>query len=206
MHSGLSEFWSQIASSDEGSSGVEVAVGSAQSDKLLGVRDGFVRYFGQGLGRPLPVAVHSEPDAEDGTHIPLTDEECLTLAHDRVLELRSRCTSSYQFWVCSEMGIHSLALDGETLHFVQGWTVILGPTGRSVGGSGSIQLPVGLIEGVDHDQIPFAIPGTRRRGGMTSSLTSGLETRRHAIALATVQALSSMFYGIVEGRRRPLRI
>ena len=115
MIPGLSEFWSQITSSEEGSSGVEVAVGSAQSDKLLGVRDGFVRYFGQGMGRPLPVAVHSEPDVEDGTHIPLTDEECLTLAHDRVLELRSRASARYQFWVCSEMGIHSLELDGDSL-------------------------------------------------------------------------------------------
>jgi non-canonical (house-cleaning) NTP pyrophosphatase len=206
MHSGLADFWSQIASSQDGPSGVEVAVGTSQSDKLFGVRDGFVRYFGQGMGRPVPVAVHSEPDAEDGTHIPLSDEECLSLANDRTRRLQSRARSSYQFWVCSEMGIHSLELDGDPLHFVRGWTVVYGPTGRAVGGSGSIQLPTGLIEGVDHDQIPFAIPGTRRRGGMTSSLTSGLETRRHAVALATVQALSTLFYGVVEGRRRPLRI
>lgn len=186
-------------------------MGTSQADKLLGVRDGFQRYFQDGVRRALPISVKAEPDPRDGTCIPLTDEECLARANERVVALRARTDPSTLFCVCSEMGIHSLELDGESLHFVRSWTVILGPGSeeigaRAVGGSGSLQLPPALIEGLDGDQIPFAIPGKRRRGGMTSSLTGGLETRRHAISLATVEALSTLLYGVLEGRRRPLRL
>jgi len=37
---------------------------------------------------------------------------------------------------------------------------------------------------------------------MISSLTGGLETRRHAVALSTMHALSTQFYGVFDGRRR----
>ncbi len=197
MHSSLSEFWTRFRS------GLDIAVGSADSEKLLGVRDGFLRYFHEGLERPVPVSVASVPDPEDGIHLPLSDEEILLTARDRALELRSRFGDLYAFYACSEMGLHALDLDGKTLYFVRNWTVICGPGGEACGGSGSVQLPQPLIEGLEADQIQFAVPGTRRRGGMTASLTGGLETRRQAVAVATLHALSSLLWGLVE--RRPVR-
>ena len=65
------------------------------------------------------------------------------------------------------------------------------------------QLPDRLVSGLDSAQIPFAVPGTRRSGGITSSLTGGLETRRKNISLSTFHALSTLFYGVLESR--PIR-
>ena len=48
----LKNFWQRLQT------GVEVAVAAGASpDKLLGVRDGFLRYFHDGLDRPVSVAV-----------------------------------------------------------------------------------------------------------------------------------------------------
>ena len=47
---------------DFGRRRIGVAVGSDLPDKLLGVRDGFVRYFHHGLQRPVPVAVVPQPE------------------------------------------------------------------------------------------------------------------------------------------------
>jgi hypothetical protein len=81
---------------------------------------------------------------------------------------------------------------------------VRGPLGEAWGSSGSIQLPERIVAGLDSDQIPFAaVPGTRKSGGMISSLTGGLETRRKAIALSTLHAVSTLFYGVLE--TRPLR-
>jgi hypothetical protein len=41
-------------------------------------------------------------------------------------------------------------------------------------------------------------PGKRRSGGLVSSLTGGLETRRRAVALGTLHALASFFHGLLE--------
>ena len=46
--------------------------------------------------------------------------------------------------------------------------------------------------------MPFAFPGTRRSGGMVSSLTGAVETRRSATALATFHAVSTLMYGRLE--------
>jgi len=193
----LSEFWARFRS------GVEVVVGSSEPDKLLGIRDGFLRYFHDGLERPVPVAVVPQPEPQDSSFLPLTDEEILSLARQRVRDLRKRLGDLYPFYACSETGLHALEVDGRLLYFVRNWTVLCGPVGEACGGSGSIQLPASLIEGIDAESIPFAIPGTRRRGGMVSSLTGGLETRRKAIALSTLHAISSLLYGVLESR--PLR-
>jgi hypothetical protein len=73
--------------------------------------------------------------------------------------------------------------------------------GEAWGASGSVQLPDRLVAGLDGAQIPFAVPGTRRAGGMISSLTGGLENRRRATAQSTFHALSTLFYGVLESRR-----
>jgi undecaprenyl pyrophosphate phosphatase UppP len=65
-----------------------------------------------------------------------------------------------------------------------------------------VQIPDRIVAGLDQAQIPFAVPGTRRSGGMLRSLTGGLETRRKAIAQSTLLAISSMFYGILERPNR----
>ena len=194
----LSDFWARLPT------GIEVAVGSNDPEKLLGVRDGFLRYFRDGLLQPVSVSVVAEPDPdEDTSYIPLSDQEILARARDRVLELRSRSRRDCLFFACSEAGVHSLEVEGKTLHFVRNWTVISGPGGEAAGGSGSLQLPEALIEGLDGAEVPFAIPGTRRRGGMAGSLTGGLETRRRAIKLATLEAIATLLYGVLEGR--PIR-
>jgi hypothetical protein len=81
--------------------------------------------------------------------------------------------------------------------------VVRSVLGESWGSSGAIQLPVRLVAGLDTAQIPFAIPGTRKSGGITSSLTGGLETRRKNIALSTFHALATLFYGMM--KRHPIR-
>lgn len=170
------------------------------------MRDAFLRYFHEGLAQPVPVAVAAQPDPQDSSSIRLDDTEILSTVRERALELKRRLGDAYPFYVCSEMGLHSLDLDDKRLHFVRSWAVVCGPSGEACGGSGSLQLPEELIEGLDREHLPFVIPGTRRRGGMSSSLTGGLETQRRAVALATLHALSSLLYSVLEcrpARRRP---
>ncbi|MEE8277946.1 MAG: DUF84 family protein [Thermoanaerobaculia bacterium] len=174
--------------------GIEVAVARPAPDKLLGIRDGFMRYFRQGLGRAVPVVVVPHDAAESRVGLPLSDEETVCLARHQALELRQRLGKAYHFYASAEGGLHSLELDDRIHYFVRSWTVILGPTGEAWGASGSVEIPGRLIEGFDDHQIPFAVPGTRRKGGMISSLTGGQESRRSAVALATFHALSSVFY------------
>ena len=112
---------------------------------------------------------------------------------------------AYHFYVASEGGLHSVEVDGKTHYFVRTWTVIRAPVGEAWGGSGSIQLPFGIIDGEGADGAPLTMPGRRRDGGMIASLTGGMETRRSAVATATLHALSTLFYGMLEshpGSRR----
>ena len=182
---------------------MEVAVASTVPEKLLGVRDGFHRYFRQGMGRNLPIAVVPQKVGEDRLGLTLTDEETILLARSRAAQLREQLGKTYHFYVGAEGGLHSMEIDGKTHYFVRSWTVVIGLAGEAWGGSGSLEIPQRLIEGLDDQQIPFAIPGTRRKGGMTSSLTGGEETRRSAVAISTFHALSTVFYGILESH--PLR-
>ncbi|RMH19102.1 MAG: DUF84 family protein [Acidobacteria bacterium] len=201
MNDDLKGFWPKLQS------GVEVAVASNVPDKLLGVRDGFLRYFHDGLEQPVPVAVVPQPLAEDA-ELPLSDGDILALARRRAHALRERHGDLYAFYAASEAGFASFEAAGQTRHFVRSWTVLLGLGDEAWGASGSIELPQRLIRGLDDADLPTVVPATRRHGGMVSSLTGGLETRRSATALATLHALSSLFYGILESRpvrrrRRP---
>lgn len=198
MQPDLKAFWERFPS------GIEVAVASAASDKLLGIREGFLRYFHHGVGRPVPVAVVPHRETEELSGLCFSDEDTVEMARGRALKLREELGDTYHFYVGSEGGLHSLEIDGTAHYFVRSWTVVLGPAGEGWGASGSVEVPGRFISGLDDQQIPFAIPGTRRRGGMISSLTVGLETRRSAVAEATFHALATVFYGIL-GSRTPRR-
>jgi len=178
-------------------------VASSAADKLLGIRDGFVRYFHEGLGRPIPIAVVPQQSGDEPLGLPLTDEETIELARGKAAAVRESLGQAYHFYAAAEGGLHSLEMAGRVHYFVRAWTVIIGLAGEAWGASGSVEIPPRLIEGLDDQQIPFAIPGTRRKGGMTSSLTGGLESRRNAVAVATFHAVSSVLYGIIESH--PLR-
>jgi non-canonical (house-cleaning) NTP pyrophosphatase len=179
-------------------------VDTTDPEKLLGVRDGLVRFFEEGLDRPLPVRVESMSGAGDGSVILLSDEELIERARSRARTLRAGCPD-HAFAASSETGIHSVRAGEQDLHFVRSWVVVCAadaPGSEAVGGSGSLQLPPRLIQGLEVGDLPFAVPGRRRRGGMTSSLTGGIETRRKALALATLNAVATLFFGVVETRPR----
>jgi len=194
MRQDLKGFWSRLQT------GVEVAVADTASDKLLGVRDGFLRYFHDGLDRPVPVVVIQQPEAGERSGLADSDEATVRLAREKARALAARLGDAYHFYVASEGGLHTLEIDGALRYFVRNWTVIAGSAGEACGSSGSVQIPDRLIAGLDGEQIPFSVPGTRRSGGMISSLTGKLETRRTATASATFHALSTLFYGILESR------
>ena len=84
MERDLRDFWQRFQT------GIRVAVGSDLPDKLLGVRDGFVRYFHHGLHRPIPVSVLPQPDDETEALPPLSDTEVLELARRRATRLEER--------------------------------------------------------------------------------------------------------------------
>jgi non-canonical (house-cleaning) NTP pyrophosphatase len=193
----LKYFWQRLQT------GVEVAVAGHTPDKLLGVRDGFLRFFHDGLDRTVSVAVVPQPVEEEPVGLLVSNEEVVRHARKHVLEIQERLGGTYHFYIASEGGIESLDLDGKQSYLIRNWTVVRSPLGEAWGSSGAIQLPDRLVAGLDSAQIPFAIPGTRRSGGITSSLTGGLETRRKNISLSTFHALATLFYGMME--RRPGR-
>jgi non-canonical (house-cleaning) NTP pyrophosphatase len=198
MISDLKNFWQRLQA------GVEVAVAAGTlPDKPLGVRDGFLRYFHDGLDRSVSVAVVPQPIDEPPLGLLVSDEEVIRMTRQRAIDLEQALADNYHFYVASEAGLHSIEVDGKLRYFVRYWTVVRGLIGESWGSSGSIQLPDRLVYGLDSEQIPFAVPGTRKRGGMISSLTGHLETRRQAIAASTLHAISTLFYGVIESR--PLR-
>ncbi len=196
-------FWQRFQS------GIDVAVGGDLPDKLLGVRDAFVRYFHHGLERSIPVSVLPQPLDEERTPLPVSDEDILTLARRRALELKRLHGDAFAFHVGTEAGLLLFEADGQTCYFVRSWAVVLGLGEEAWGSSGSVQLPQRLIHGLNREDLPFAVPGTRRSGGMVSSLTGALETRRSATALATFHGLSTLTYGRLEShphrRRRRVR-
>ena len=199
MPADLRAFW------DTFQSGIEIAVGSSASHKLLGVRDGFLRYFHEGVHRPIPVVIVPHGEVEVAGCLPVSDEEAIEAARNEAQALEQQLGSAYHFYAASEGGLHTVDLDGKTHYFVRTWTVIRAPVGEAWGGSGSIQLPDRVVDGLGDQPLPFSIPGTRRSGGMIASLTGGMETRRSAVATATLHALSTLFYGMLEshpGNRR----
>ncbi|HEV8578280.1 MAG TPA: DUF84 family protein [Thermoanaerobaculia bacterium] len=197
MSMDLKYFWQRLQT------GVEVAVAGHTPDKLLGVRDGFLRFFHDGLDRTVSVAVVPQSVEEEPVGLLVSDEEVVRQARKGVMELEKRLGNTYHFYIANEGGIESLEVDGKQSYLIRNWTVMRSPLGEAWGSSGAIQLPDRLVAGLDSAQIPFAIPGTRRAGGITSSLTSGVETRRKNIALSTFHALATLFYGVMESR--PIR-
>jgi len=193
----LKNFWQRLQT------GVEVAVAGHAPDKLLGVRDGFLRFFHDGLDRAVSVVVVPQSVEEEPVGLLVSDEEVVREARRKAVGLEERLGGNYHFYIASEGGIESLEVDGAQRYLIRNWTVMRSPLGEAWGSSGAIQLPDRLVAGLDSAQIPFAVPGTRRSGGITSSLTGGLETRRKNIALSTFHALSTLFYGVMESR--PLR-
>jgi non-canonical (house-cleaning) NTP pyrophosphatase len=193
----LKDFWQRLQK------GVEVAVAGHTPDKLLGVRDGFLRFFHDGLDRTVSVAVVPQSVEEEPVGLLVSDEEVVRQARKGVMELEKRLGNTYHFYIANEGGIESLEVDGKQGYLIRNWTVMRSPLGEAWGSSGAIQLPDRLVAGLDSAQIPFAIPGTRRAGGITSSLTGGIETRRKNIALSTFHALATLFYGVMESR--PIR-
>ena len=193
----LKNFWQRLQT------GVEVAVAGQTPDKLLGVRDAFLRFFHDGLDRTVSVAVVPQPVDDDPVGLLVTDEEVLRHARKKVLDLEQRLGGNYHFYIATEGGVETLDVDGEHRYFVRNWTVVRSPLGETWGSSGAVQLPDRIVAGLDHAQVSYAVPGTRRSGGMISSLTGGLETRRKTIALSTLHAISTLFYGTLESR--PIR-
>jgi non-canonical (house-cleaning) NTP pyrophosphatase len=178
--------------------GVEVAVAAASPDELLGVREAFRRYFHDGLDRPVAVAVVGQEGREAFRGIAASDRDAIEVARRAARRLAERLGDTYQFYVASEACIEPLPVDDGERFVVRNWTAVVGPPGEALGGSGSFELPRLLSHGLTGAEIAAAVPGTRRDGGMIARLTGGLETRRNAVALATLAALSTLFYGILE--------
>ncbi len=194
------DFWQRLQT------GVEVAVAGSTPDRQLGVRDGFVRFFRERLDRPVSIAVVSQEGSEESRGLPVSDQEVMSLVRCRAHDLERRFAGQYHFFVASEGGLHAIESDEGSLYFVRNWTLLASPIGRAWGSSGSVQLPARLISGLTHEQVPLIVPGTRKSGGMISSLTGGLETRRTAVETATLHALSTLFFGILgTGADRSLR-
>ncbi len=185
------EFWQRLQT------GIEVAVAGPTPERHLGVRDGFLRFFRARLDRPLSIAVVPQEDPAEPKGLPISDEEIMEWVERRAASIEERHRGHYHFFVASEGGIHTVGPARSPLYFVRNWTLVLSPIGRAWGSSGSVQVPERLLSGLGHDQVPFAVPGTRKSGGMISSLTGGLETRRRAVETATLHALSTLFYGIL---------
>jgi non-canonical (house-cleaning) NTP pyrophosphatase len=194
MSTDLKSFWQRLQT------GVEVAVAGHAADKLLGVRDAFLRFFHDGLDRTVSVAVVPQAVDDEPVGLPVTDEEVVHLARKKALDLEARLGGTYHFYIATEGGIEIIEVDGDQRYFIRNWTVVRSPLGETWGSSGAVQLPDRLVRGLDSAQVPFAVPGTRRSGGITSSLTGGLETRRKTVALSTLHAISTLFYGVLESR------
>lgn len=141
-----------------------------------------------------------QPQDESGIPLPLSDQDTLGLARQRARDLAEAQGDRYGFYVGTESGLLDLRVGDQLRYFVRSWTVVVGLGEEAWGSSGTVQLPNRLIEGLDGAEIPFAIPGRRRSGGMVSSLTGGKENRRSATALATFHAISSLMYGLIESR------
>lgn len=196
MPQDLRDFWHRFQS------GVDVGVAGNLPDKLLGVRDAFLRYFHERYARAGPIRVIPHPQDEAAVALPLEDSEILEQARERAHGLLEAHPDSHAFYVGTETGLFSIELGRDRRHLVRTWSVVLGLGDEAWGSSGSVQLPERLIHGLDEDRIPFAVPGTRRSGGMVSSLTGGLESRRTSTALATFNALSTLSYGLLNDRRQ----
>jgi len=197
MQSNLKEFWRRLQAN------VDVVVASRDPEHLLGVRDGFRRFFHYGLQRDVAIAVRPGPAELQRSALWPSAEKTLVMAHRNAESLRREIDSA-PFCVGAEEGLVGLELDGGLREFVHCWTVVASDLGVACGSSGAIEIPLRFTE-ASIEGSSAAVPGTRRRGGMIGSLTGGQETRRIAISEAVLHALSTMFYGYIEIRPAPAR-
>jgi non-canonical (house-cleaning) NTP pyrophosphatase len=181
--------------------GIEVCVADSGADTLFGVRDAFRRFFRNDAGEVAPVAVVQQELHTPLTGLPLSDGEAISRARRAVRQMEEKLPGVYHFYLATEACYHSVDLGDSTPFFVRSWAVLSGIAGESLGSSGSLQLPPHLVDGLGMEQLPHSIPGTRRSGGILASLTGGLESRRTAVATATLHALSTQFFGILDTRR-----
>ncbi len=173
-------------------SGAVVAVAGRLPDKLLGVGDGFSRYFRTAWKRTLSFEVVAR-NAAGGGQLPLHDDAIRTLAHERAWSIRDDMPAA-AFVVGSEAGLVPFEVGGTERWAIRTWNVILASGAEAWGSSASLELPPGLIEGLDPSERPTAVPGTRRHGGAVATVTRGLESRRTATATATEHALATLLY------------
>jgi non-canonical (house-cleaning) NTP pyrophosphatase len=193
MQPNLKEFWSRLQDS------VDVLVASRDSEHLLGVRDGFRRFFWHGLGRDVSVVVKPGPAGLQRSSLWSTAEQTVAAAQRNADSLRQEEFAA-PFCVGAEEGFVGFPVGGDVREFVHCWTVVVCDLGSACGSSGAIEIPARFTHpGGEVARRPH-VPGTRRRGGMIGSLTGGLETRRVAVSHAVVHALSTVFYGYIEIR------
>jgi non-canonical (house-cleaning) NTP pyrophosphatase len=183
--------------------GIEVCALAEGADSLLGVRDAFLRFFRDDLGRPVPVAVVPRETGEGRRPLALSDETALARARASAAELEHRVPGVYHFYIAVEGCIHFLDVDGSRRYFTRSWAAVRGVSGESFGSSGSVEIPPQLVNGLSPEEVAAAVPSTKR--GMVASLTGGLETRRIAVAESTLHALATQFHGIWEGHPRDPR-
>ncbi len=184
--------------------GIEVGVAAGSPEELLGVRDGFLRFFHEGLERSAPVAVVPHEVEHRHRGIAQSDVDALGSARWAARELARRLEETYQFYVAGEVCVQDLVADEGRHLLLRSWIVVIGPPGETIGASASLELPRSLVEGLEPHEVAVKVPGSRRRGGLMARLTGGLETRRDAVAVATLNALSTLFFGILESPRGSL--
>ena len=127
-----------------------------------------------------------------------SDDETLALLRRRARDLATEVGDAYAFHVATGGGLHTVRVEEANGCFVRCWTVVSSAAGEAWGGSGSVQIPERMLDGAAGRGRNVGGVGTRRRGGLVSSLTARLESRQSAVALATFHALSSLFYGRLE--------
>ena len=171
-------------------------MGSGEPHKLLGCRQAFLRFFEEGLNRPISLAVVPHEEVEERSALPMSDEEAVRAARKAVSTLEERLGSDYHFYTGNEGTLHSVDLGDGPRVFVRSWTVIRSPVGEAWGGSGSIQLPPRLVEDLSGERRTLSIAG-RRSGGMIATLTGNLESRRSAVLQATTHALATLFHDLL---------
>lgn len=131
----------------------------------------------------------------------MTDEATLALARAQAVELRQRLGETYHFYVAVEGGLHPLEVDGRPRYFIRSWSVVASALGEAWGSSGAVELPDRFLSNEVTGEVGrVVVPGTRRQGGIISSVTAGLETRRTAVAQSTFHALSTLCYGVLQSR------
>ncbi len=212
----VKELWSRLKT------GIEVTLACDATDRQSGVRDGFRRYFetlSKRTGGPpvsptisptVPIVIVPRHCEEAASGLPAGNRATLELAHRKAAALFAELGDAYHFYVATEGGLDRLTVGDEDLHFVRNWTVLLGPFGAAYGCSAGWQLPPRLIASLgsvsmDEAAAAVVVPGTRRSGGIISSLTGGAENRRSAVAQSTFNALCSLFFGRLDPPQRAPR-